>query len=74
MQQKDTLIIVEVKTKTSHEYGAPQDEIDYFKRKKLLQLAKALWQIYPGHSIRIDVVAVDEKENKIDHVINAVEE
>ncbi len=74
MQQKDTLIIVEVKTKTSHDFGAPQDEIDYFKKKKLLQLAKALWQIYPGHSIRIDVVAVDEAEDRIDHIVNAVEE
>jgi len=74
MQQKDTLIIVEVKTKMSQEYGTPQDEIDYFKKKKLLQLAKSLWQLYPSHSIRIDVVAVDGKNKTIDHVINAVEE
>ena len=74
MEQKNTLVIVEVKTKTSRDFGTPQDEIDYFKKKKLVQLGKALWQIYPGHSIRIDVVAVDEKENKMDHIINAVEE
>ncbi|OGD57159.1 hypothetical protein A2V71_01880 [Candidatus Berkelbacteria bacterium RBG_13_40_8] len=74
MQQKDTFVICEVKTKTSHAFGTPQDEIDYFKKKKLLQLAKALWQIYPGHSIRIDVVAVDETNGKIEHIVNAVEE
>lgn len=73
MQQKDTLIIVEVKTKSSDEFGAPQEEVDFFKKKKLVQLGKALWQLYPSHSIRIDVIAVDEND-KIEHIINAVEE
>jgi len=74
MQTKNTFVIVEVKTKTSHEYGAPQDEIDFFKKRKLIQLAKSLWQIYPAHSIRIDVIAVDEQSKTIDHIVNAVEE
>ncbi len=74
MQDKNTFVICEVKTKTSNDFGTPQDEIDFFKRKKLLQLAKALWQIYPGHSIRIDVVAVDENKKTLDHIVNAVEE
>lgn len=68
------LVICEVKTKSSNEFGAPQEEVDYFKKKKLIQLAKALWQLYPNHSIRIDVVAVDVASKTIDHIINAVEE
>jgi len=74
MKDKETLVICEVKTKTSDQFGLPQEEIDFFKKKKLTQLGKALWQIYPNHHIRIDVLAVDEKEKKIDHIINAVEE
>ena len=73
MERKDTLIIVEVKTKSSDEFGEPQEEVDFFKKKKLTQLGKALWQLYPSHSIRIDVVAVDEND-KITHIENAVEE
>lgn len=73
MEDGDTLVICEVKTMAQNEYGVPQEKVDFFKRKKLLQLAKALWQLYPGHSIRIDVVAIDQN-NKIEHLINAVEE
>lgn len=74
MEDKDTLVICEVKTKSSGEFGVPQEEVDYFKRKKLIQLGKALWQLYPNHPIRIDVVAVDAATKKIDHIISAVEE
>lgn len=73
MEDGKDLVICEVKTKSSDEFGAPQEEVDFFKKKKLVQLGKALWQLYPEHSIRIDVVAVDG-EDKIDHIINAVEE
>lgn len=74
MEDKDTLVICEVKTKSGAEYGAPQEEIDYFKKKKLIQLAKALWQIYPNHSIRIDVVAINMENESIEHIVSAVEE
>jgi putative endonuclease len=74
MEDGEDLVIVEVKTKSSDEFGVPQEEVDFFKKKKLIQLAKALWQLYPNHSIRIDVVAVDAGTKKIDHILNAVEE
>jgi putative endonuclease len=74
MEDGKYLVICEVKTKSSDDFGTPQEEVDYFKRKKLIQLGKALWQLYPNHSIRIDVVAVDTQNKKIDHIINAVEE
>ena len=73
MEDGKDLVICEVKTKSSDEYGVPQEEVDFFKKKKLVQLGKALWQLYPEHSIRIDVLAVDG-DNKIDHIVNAVEE
>lgn len=69
-----TLVIVEVKTKTDESFGRAAEMITPHKRNKLLQLAKALWQKFPERTIRIDVVAVDESRNKIEHIINAVEE
>lgn len=74
MEDGKDLVICEVKTKSSDEFGAPQEEVDFFKKKKLVQLGKALWQLYPEHSIRIDVVAVDEESKTVDHIQNAVEE
>lgn len=74
MRDQKTLVICEVKTKSSARFGLPQEEVDFFKRKKLIRLAKALWQKNPQFLIRIDVVAVDESAGKIDHIINAVEE
>ena len=74
MEDGDTLVICEVKTKTNNAYGEPQEEVDYFKRKKLLQLGKALWQLYPNHSIRIDVVAINVENGSVEHFVNAVAE
>ncbi len=72
MRDKKDLVIVEVKTKSSKDFGLAADMITYKKKRKLLQLAKALWQKFPKKKIRIDVVALDEE--KIAHIISAVEE
>jgi len=74
MEDGDDLVICEVKTKTNDEFGSPQDMVDFFKKKKLVQLAKALWQLYPSHSVRIDVVAINVENESITHIVNAVEE
>ena len=72
MQDKKDLVIVEVKTKSNESFGRASDMITSRKKRKLLQLAKSLWQKYPKRNIRIDVVAIDN--NKIDHLVSAVEE
>ncbi|MFA6492838.1 MAG: YraN family protein [Patescibacteria group bacterium] len=74
MEDKNILVVVEVKTKSDLSFGLPQEMVNYKKRRKLLQLAKALWQKNPGANIRIDVVAIDKENCKIEHIINAVEE
>jgi putative endonuclease len=74
MADGETLVICEVKTKSSNEFGVPQEEVDFFKKRKLVQLGKALWQLYPGHSIRIDVVAINTENKSVEHILNAVEE
>lgn len=73
MQDKETLVIVEVKTKSNKRYGLPQEEVDWHKQYKLRQLAKALTQKFPDAKIRIDVVGIEESTNSIEHFINAVE-
>lgn len=71
-QDGEAAVIVEVKTKTDESFGLPQDMINFKKKRKLLQLARALFQKMPQRTVRIDVVAVSG--TKIDHIINAVEE
>lgn len=73
-QDKDVLVLVEVKTKTTGRFSTPQEKVDRAKKRKLIQLAKALWQKFPDKTVRIDVVAIDESANSLDHIISAVEE
>lgn len=70
----NTYVIVEVKTKSNTSFGLAQEMVNYKKKRKLLQLAKALLLKYPKINPRIDVVAVDEENDKIEHFISAVEE
>lgn len=71
MKDKEVFVIVEVKTKSDDSFGQAKEMITAKKKKKLRQLAEALGQKIPQKTIRIDVVAIDE--NKIEHIISAVE-
>ncbi len=73
MRDKKTLVIVEVKTKSDDSFGQAVEMITYKKKRKLLQLARALWQKFPDKIIRIDVVAIDNN-NEIEHLVSAVQE
>lgn len=72
----DFVVLVEVKTKQYISQGRPEEQVDWFKQRKLRLLARALSKDYPENSIRIDVVAIDLTlpEPKINHIVNAVEE
>lgn len=73
-QDSKTIVIVEVKTKRYINQGRPEEQVDYFKQRKLRLLGRAISQQYPNQPIRIDVIAIDETdfEPKINHIINAV--
>jgi len=73
MLDKKSLVIVEVKTKSDQSYGVASEMITLKKRKKLIQLAKALMQKYPKMVVRIDVMAIDYDDN-VEHLVSAVEE
>jgi putative endonuclease len=70
----NTLAVVEVKTRSSIEFGLPQD---FIKPKKIQLLVKAVNEYVTKNdlefSIRFDVIAVYKEENNynIDHIIDA---
>lgn len=75
-RQNETIVVVEVKTKSTNQYGEGFEMVNFYKQKKLLQLAKFLHIQYPDTVIRIDIISVDlsSAEPKIKHFENAVEE
>lgn len=71
-----TIVIVEVKTKYSADYGAPQEMVGPNKQRQLKRFAHSWLSKYGECAIRIDVIAVkiNRGEPEIEHIINAVEE
>jgi len=78
-RQKDYLVFVEVRTKTSPDFGSPEESITQAKKKKLI--ASALTYNSTHQKLpplwRIDFVAVElddrGKAKRIDLIENAVE-
>lgn len=70
-----TIVIVEVKTKTSDIYGHPAEMVGKHKQRKLCQLARSLELQYPLRQIRIDVIAVDTSYDPptLEHLIDVVD-
>jgi len=75
-RDKSDIVVVEVKTKSGSEFGEGFEMVNYFKRKKLLQLAKYLQKDYARATIRIDVVSVDLSQDpaEIKYFKSAVED
>lgn len=70
----NTLVFVEVKTRTSSEFGDPLEAITYFKLKSIVKAArfyKLIHQNFP-ESLRIDAISVfiNGKSEAINHVEN----
>ena len=57
---KDVLVFVEVKTRTSKLFGSPVEGINYWKLKTLIKMAQFYKLTHPNlpESLRIDAVAV----------------
>jgi len=79
-QQKDYLVFVEVRTKSSLDFGTPEESITQSKKKKLI--ASALTYVNTHQNLpslwRIDVVAIelDDKgqTKRIELIENAIEQ
>ncbi len=79
-QQDEALVFVEVRTKTTREYGTPEESITPAKRRKLRTAAMQYLEKLDKQPLswRIDVVAVELGENKkpvrVEVIENAVGE
>lgn len=72
---REVLVFVEVKTRTSEKFGTPLESITYWKLKPLTRLAEFYSLNHPKlpQSLRIDAIAVyltDKNLDKIAHVEN----
>ncbi|RME98983.1 MAG: YraN family protein [Chloroflexi bacterium] len=76
MERDDTLVFVEVRTRTGSRYGTPEESITPAKQARLIELAHAYLQETgaPHHRWRIDVAAVRLNRGvpTINHLENAV--
>lgn len=68
-----TLVIVEVKTGRTGQFGYAIERVGPQKQHKLRQLAGQLAQEHPTAPLRIDVVNVDPGSGEVLHLVNAVE-
>ncbi|MCK4905073.1 YraN family protein [bacterium] len=72
----NTLVFVEVKSRTSTEYGTGEEAVTYTKRKKLILAAK-IYLKYKGedYNCRFDVIAIlfdkTKKAKEINHIEGA---
>jgi putative endonuclease len=79
-RHQDTLVFVEVRTKTSQRYGGPEESITPVKAARLRTLAARYGQSHEGlpEARRIDVVAIqmskDGRASRIEIIENAVGE
>jgi len=73
-QKENVLAIVEVKTRSSIEFGLPQD---FVKPKKIQLLVKAVNEYVISNdldvAVRFDIIAISKEENdfKIEHIEDA---
>ena len=72
----ETLVFIEVKTRTSSQFGTPLESITYWKLRPLIKTAQFYAKIHPKlpQLLRIDAIAVSMDGNggreKIEHVEN----
>jgi putative endonuclease len=79
-RQKDCLVFIEVRTKSTHSYGSPEESITPAKRAKMRSTAEYYRQSHKDllESWRIDFVAVEldaqGKPTRVEIIENAVGE
>ena len=67
---KNTLVFIEVKTRTSNNFGSPLESITYWKLKTLIKTAQYYKMTHPKlpDSLRIDAVAVTLNGDKVQSI------
>jgi len=77
-QIKATLVFVEVKTRSSNKFGAPEESVDMHKQKKMTRLAEWYYQknSLGKMKMRFDVIAIlyeGVTEPQVRHIQDAFE-
>jgi len=72
-KDKDIVVFIEVKTRTSQKFGLPCEAVNYIKRQKIERSAKYYLNLFHlnNSASRFDVIEV--LDNKINHIMNAWE-
>lgn len=64
-----TLVFVEVRSRTSMDYGLPQESIDYRKQRRLRRIAQVYLHGRGEKAVRFDVVAVQfDQQGSLQHI------
>lgn len=71
-QDRETIVLVEVKTGITGKFGLAIERVGSQKQHKLRLLASRVSQDYPNHSLRIDIINVTP-EGEILYWKNAIE-
>ena len=64
-----TLVVVEVKTRSSSEFLNPQVNVDFKKIRTLKRLALAIASRNPAKNVRVDVIEVADEINHIQNIL-----
>lgn len=79
VEEKQTIVFVEVRTRSGNEHGEPAETVAYVKQRKLSRAATAFLKAKKlfDRSARFDVVTIvwsnSEGEQELKHFINAFE-
>ncbi len=67
------LVFVEVKSRSSINYGYPSEAVNYKKQRKITNVAKyyILDNSLENVSVRFDIIEIYLKNKKINHIVNA---
>ncbi len=67
----ETVVFCEVKTRQSDAFGTPSEAVDFRKRKRYIDMARAFLMRAGDVNIRFDVMEVTEEG--INHIVSAFE-
>ena len=67
------IVFVEVKARRTTEYGAPSEAVNYYKQRKISQVASQFLSKYKKYNfpVRFDVVEVYMDTMTVNHIENA---